>query len=91
MELLYFAEEIQNDRFILRWGPNHEIRVIVTRWRKHRDNPKQSSFKYMHVEGRRMMEFLAYKDPLLNGEWKLPGVRYKYLKNLTYFDRVLFR
>lgn len=57
-----------------RWGPNHTIRVIVTRWRKYRENVKQSALKYMHVDGRRMLEFLACKDSLY-GEWKLPGVR----------------
>jgi hypothetical protein len=57
---------------LFRWGPNHEIRVIVTRWRKHYEYQKQT-FKYIHVEGRRLLEFLACKDPLY-GEWKLPGV-----------------
>ena len=56
-----------------RWGPNHTIRVIVTRWRKYRENVKQSNVKYMHVEGRRMLEFLACKDAVY-GEWKLPAV-----------------
>lgn len=59
---------------LYRWGPNHEIRAIVTRWRKYVENPKQpSSLKYIHVEGRRMLEFLACKDALY-GVWKLPGV-----------------
>ena len=57
-----------------RWGPNHSIRVIVTRWRKYRENMKQYvQQRYMYVEGRRMLEFLACKDSLY-GEWKLPGV-----------------
>jgi ADP-ribose pyrophosphatase len=51
---------------LFRWGPNHEIRVMVSRWRKHAQK------KYIHVDGRRMLEFLACKDPLY-GEWKLPG------------------
>ena len=58
---------------LLRWGPNHEIRVIVTRWRKHHE--KHNKTKYLHVDGRRMLEFLACKDPLY-GEWKLPGVSF---------------
>ena len=58
---------------LFRWGPNHEIRAIVTRWRKYEDNQKHASNKYIHCEGRRMLEFLACKDPLY-GEWKLPGV-----------------
>ena len=52
-----------------RWGPNHTICVIVTRWRK--ENLKHTNTKYMHVEGKRMLEFLACKD---DAEWKLPGV-----------------
>ncbi len=57
-----------------RWGPNHTIRVIVTRWRKYRENLKQSNMKFMHVEGRKMMEyaiprvFTIYKK---NGKIKL--------------------
>ena len=42
-----------------RWGPNHTICVIVTRWRK--ENLKHTNMKYMHVEGKRMLEFLACK------------------------------
>lgn len=58
-----------------RWGPNHIVRVIVTRWRKFRENLKHhhQPSKYMHVEGRRMLEFLACRDSVY-GEWKLPGV-----------------
>lgn len=58
-----------------RWGPNHTVRVIVTRWRKFRENLKHNHQpnKYMHVEGRRMLEFLACRDSVY-GEWKLPGV-----------------
>lgn len=61
-----------------RWGPNHTVRVIVTRWRKSRENLKhhQQPSKYMHVEGRRMLEFLACRD-VHYGEWKLPGVTYQ--------------
>lgn len=67
-----------------RWGPNHSIRVIVTRWRKSsREMQKNQSTsggggmasnRFMQVDGRRMLEFLACKDPQF-GEWKLPGVR----------------
>jgi hypothetical protein len=58
---------------LYRWGPNHEIRVIVSRWRRLPDREHTKASKYMQCEGRRMLEFLAYKDALY-GEWKLPGV-----------------
>ena len=56
-----------------RWGPNHEIKVIVTRWKKYRENSKKVNSKYMYLERRRMMEFLACKCSLF-AEWKLPVV-----------------
>lgn len=59
-----------------RWGPNHTIRVIITRWRKCRDDDKLGNTKYLDVDGRRMLEFLACKD-MSCGEWKLPGVKFK--------------
>lgn len=68
-----------------RWGPNHSIRVIVTRWRKN-----TQSLKYMHVEGRRMMEFLACKDPVY-AEWKLPGVNFNNIYIPVYKYTKIFR
>jgi hypothetical protein len=41
----------------------------VTRWRRHSD---YQTVKYVRVEGRHLLEFLACRDPLY-GEWKLPG------------------
>lgn len=63
-----------------RWGPNHEINVVLTRWKKSRENAKtaQQPTKYMHVDGHKMLEFLACRDSMY-GEWKLPGVDLKFL------------
>lgn len=57
-----------------RWGPNHEILAILTRWKKCKENVKSStSSKYINVDGHKMLEFLACRDSMY-GEWKLPGV-----------------
>ncbi len=60
-----------------RWGPKYEIRVIVARWRKHDGD------KYVYVDSRSLLEFLACRDPLY-GEWKLPGG--KILGNLSQYQ-----
>ena len=50
-----------------RYGPNHEISVIVTRWKKQKNRP-------IYVERRKLLEFIAVKDPL-TGLTKIPGER----------------
>ncbi|XP_033743508.1 transient receptor potential cation channel subfamily M member-like 2 isoform X2 [Pecten maximus] len=43
-----------------RWGPNHVIKAVCTRWRhKYSDNDAQTGFLY--VEGKRVLEFIAIK------------------------------
>jgi hypothetical protein len=48
-----------------RYGPNHEIMAIVTRWKKVKNKP-------IYVERRKLLEFIAVKDPL-NNLTKIPG------------------
>jgi hypothetical protein len=48
-----------------RYGPNHEIMAIVTRWKKQKNKP-------IYVERRKLMEFIAVKDPLTSLT-KIPG------------------
>jgi hypothetical protein len=57
-----------------RWGPNHEINAVLTRWKKNKEDIKSPlDSKYMSGDGQRMLEFLACRDSMY-GEWKLPGV-----------------
>jgi hypothetical protein len=48
-----------------RYGPNHEIMAIVTRWKKHKN-------KHVFVERRKLLEFIAVKDPT-TGLINIPG------------------
>lgn len=52
---------------LLRYGPNHEIMAIVTRWKKQKNKP-------IFVERRKLLEFIAVKDSL-TGLTKIPGER----------------
>ena len=49
-----------------RYGPNHEIMAIVTRWKKNK------LAKPIYVERRRLMEFIAVKD-IITGLTNIPG------------------
>ncbi|KAH3781577.1 transient receptor potential cation channel subfamily M member-like 2 isoform X2 [Dreissena polymorpha] len=55
-----------------RWGPNHMIKVVVTRWRRMR-NP-DGTFKFLYVEGKRVLEFIAVqKVDVTESDFALPG------------------
>ena len=51
-----------------RYGPNHEIMAVVTRWKK------SKSLKPIYVERRKLLEFIAVKDKT-TGLTKIPGGR----------------
>ena len=50
---------------LMRYGPNKEIMAIVTRWKKTKNRP-------IYVERRKLLEFIAVKDPL-TGSSIVPG------------------
>lgn len=50
---------------LMRYGPNKEILAIVTRWKKSKNRP-------IFVERKKLLEFVAVKDPL-TGLSKVPG------------------
>ncbi|WAQ99063.1 TMP2L-like protein, partial [Mya arenaria] len=52
-----------------RWGPNHVIKAVFTRWRKKKSMDRSAS-SFMHVEGKRVLEFLTIQADGLT----LPGV-----------------
>lgn len=52
---------------LLRYGPNHEIFAVVTRWKKQKNRP-------IYVERRKLLEFVAVKDTN-TGLTRIPGDR----------------
>lgn len=48
-----------------RYGPNHEIMAVVTRWKKQKNKP-------VYVERRKLLEFIAVKDTT-SGLMNIPG------------------
>ena len=50
---------------LYRYGPNHEIMAVVTRWKKQKNKP-------IFIERRKLLEFIAVKDPL-TGLTNIPG------------------
>jgi len=62
---------IRGKGVLQRWGPNHEIKAVITRWRRTSPGEEDVTAPVMYVEGRRMLEFLAVQRDDLS----LPGVR----------------
>ena len=63
-----------------RWGPNHVIKAVVTRWRK-KSSPELIPIQsYVYVEGKRVLEFIAvaiteeFFENLTEATYNLPGV-----------------
>lgn len=58
-----------------RWGPNHLIKAVCTRWRQKYNQESQPS-DYLYVEGKRVLEFIATQREGNNLEtvYELPGV-----------------
>ena len=58
-----------------RWGPNHVIKAVCTRWRlKYSENEEKS---FLYVEGKRLLEFIAVKkqgEDAMDSIYGLPGV-----------------
>ncbi|XP_066295148.1 transient receptor potential cation channel subfamily M member-like 2 [Branchiostoma lanceolatum] len=59
---------------LFRWGPNHSMLAICTRWKRSVDPATgDEQEEYLLVEGKRVLEFLSYKEPDFE-EWAIPGV-----------------
>lgn len=50
---------------LYRYGPNHEIMAVVTRWKKQKNKP-------VYVERRKLLEFVAVKNST-TGLMNIPG------------------
>ncbi|XP_035685384.1 transient receptor potential cation channel subfamily M member-like 2 [Branchiostoma floridae] len=58
---------------LFRWGPNHSMLAICTRWKRSVDPATgDEQEEYLLVEGKRVLEFLSYKEPDFE-EWAIPG------------------
>ncbi|XP_052281701.1 transient receptor potential cation channel subfamily M member 2-like isoform X5 [Dreissena polymorpha] len=55
-----------------RWGPNHMIKAVVTRWRR-KCGPNPGT-EFLYVEGKRVLEFITvHKDSFNDTSFTLPG------------------
>ena len=61
-----------------RWGPNHNVLLVISRWKKSKKKSVESDISdtddsnYIIIEGKRVLEVIAIKNEL--GELTLPGV-----------------
>ena len=64
-----------------RWGPNHVIKAVVTRWRKQPSPELIPVQSYVMMEGKRVLEFISlvitveFWENLTEASSILPGVR----------------
>lgn len=58
-----------------RWGPNHVIKAVVTRWRRKYGPDLSTTSDFLYVEGKRVLEFISVqKDSFMDSTNALPGV-----------------
>lgn len=66
-----------------RWGPNHVIKAVITRWRRKYGPDLNSMTDFLYVEGKRVLEFIAVqKDSFMDSSYALPGVSGQTKKNV---------
>ncbi|KAK3100144.1 hypothetical protein FSP39_015318 [Pinctada imbricata] len=64
---------IRGKGILWRWGPNHVIKAVCTRWRQKYTADNQNA-GYLYVEGKRLLEFIAIrKDGDSESVYGLPG------------------
>lgn len=72
-----------------RWGPNHVIKAVVTRWKKAYGPELLPASSYMFVEGKRVLEFISvaireeFFENMTEASYGLPGVGF--IKDAQYF------
>lgn len=67
---------IRGKGVLWRWGPNHEIKAVVTRWRRKYGPDMSPLTDFLYVEGKRVLEFITVqKDSVMDSNYALPGVR----------------
>ena len=68
---------VRGKGMLWRWGPNHEILAVCTRWRQTFGTDGAPS-GFLYVEGKKVLEFIAGKKDDEGEEncFGLPGVLY---------------
>ena len=71
---------IRGKGVLWRWGPNHVIKAVITRWRKKYTADLLPTSSYLYVEGKRVLEFITvpkneFSEGLSEVNYGLPGVR----------------
>ena len=63
-----------------RWGPNHVIKAVITRWRRKVTPELLPTSQYLYVEGKRVLEFISvaikeeFFQDISEASYGLPGV-----------------
>ena len=70
---------IRGKGVLWRWGPNHVIKAVVTRWRRKYTADLLPTASYLYVEGKRVLEFITvpkneFSEGLSEVNYGLPGV-----------------
>jgi len=70
---------IKGKGILWRWGPNHVIKAVVTRWRRKYGPDLSPSADFLYVEGKRVLEFISVqKDGFMESSFALPGVCFSF-------------
>lgn len=69
---------IRGKGVLWRWGPNHVIKAVVTRWRRKYTADLLPTASYLYVEGKRVLEFITvpkteFSEGLSEVNYGLPG------------------
>ena len=71
---------IRGKGVLWRWGPNHVIKAVVTRWRRKYTAGLLPTPAYLYVDGKRVLEFISIakqdevSESISDGSYGLPGV-----------------
>ena len=71
---------IRGKGVLWRWGPNHVIKAVVTRWRRKYTADLLPTPAYLYVDGKRVLEFISIakqdevSESISDGSYGLPGV-----------------
>lgn len=66
---------IRGKGIVWRWGPNHVIKAVVTRWRRKYGPDLSPLADFLYVEGKRVLEFITVqKESFMDSSYALPGV-----------------
>jgi len=72
---------IRGKGVLWRWGPNHVIKAVSSRWRR-KYSDIGALMDFLYVEGKRVLEFIAVKkvgEGDMESIYGLPGVSLYYL------------